>query len=840
MSIEKPFMYGGAKTDPFTRALEHLNKGLKSALADSRAKKVGTFVTPIASKLSSKATRVKPTGTRTYLGATPAIPIPTRATRVGVYDPTLGGFVSEAQLNKMFESPPKPKPVYTAPVQKQIVKKLLATAQVPTQVALSIVEPEIPLPTLTITETNWVRPQSQTLMRETNEIVNEVPELENILSTVGELGELEEESKSSGATDIVDASAKHPLSTYICRVGTKEDIAIWLTKHMPPEALRTYVEPFIGGGAIYLVKEPAPTEAINDWNYTIVKQWKTLKDRSPSEMLKDWSDDKDTRAYVKSALFFRKTYLSENLNLKRFIEEKIADKGASAEKRAFGKIPASEWTSKLLGNKLRFISVSNKKPTASNEKSLMFKDLKDDSVKKYSESDALFLYALYRAGENLLDQTRANRLSIEDYTGGAGKKASKSKPTDLISSLEAENLPNTTMAEWLRKRTDVVDNPDKEATEEEKKILKGKTTLVELIYEKIRSCGGFGGSGVIDSTAMIAYRDGKAKSPVAKVPMDEIVRFLLSAEGGLHQYNQRLAKTEVYNGDYYELVKDYDSPNTFFMLDPPYQATGGYGNKYAFNFEAFIKSMNGIPDPKAPHDHPNNPKIKGKVLITINGGDKLLAWFRKYARQSGIKWYGLKAYVRQKAGEGGYRYEIFYGTYKFDDRAEDILSDTFSNNWSSPDITEEDKSQFKEANDRGAIYIESDGTDKPWEAFKKAKGAVGHFDRRNATDRAVIIAESKAIGEDVVKPKRKPRAKKNDENVIVHVGEEAPKPKRKPRAKKGSSSYGGYYGQNQTPHQGAYFGYTRQKADDSGADEPIHPIAEPIMEGGSPYESGSW
>jgi hypothetical protein len=122
---------------------------------------------------------------------------------------------------------------------------------------------------------------------------------------------------------------------------------------------------------------------------------------------------------------------------------------------------------------------------------------------------------------------------------------------------------------------------------------------------------------------------------------------------------------------------------------------------------------------------------------------------------SGIKWYGLKVYVRQKAGKGGYRYEIFYGNYKFDDRAVDVLDNTFRNNFSGVNVKEEDESQFKEATDDGAIYIENDGSDKTWSAFKSAKGAVGHFDARNAEDRAVGIAEKEYAGKPIEDNKKK-------------------------------------------------------------------------------------
>jgi hypothetical protein len=190
-----------------------------------------------------------------------------------------------------------------------------------------------------------------------------------------------------------------------------------------------------------------------------------------------------------------------------------------------------------------------------------------------------------------------------------------------------------------------------------------------------------------------------------------------------------------------------------------------------------------------------NFKPKGKILITINGGDKILALFRKYARQSGNKWYGIKAYVRQKAGKGGFRYEIFYANYKFDDRAVDILSDTFRNNWSSSSIEEGDKSQFKEATDEGAIYINSDGTDVAWSEYKKKNSAVGHFDARNNEDKAYKDAEA---------PK----------NEIVKA------PKGRKKRMTAGSLVGGYY----TPYNHRHFGSTFAYSPSRIADEEVYTL----------------
>jgi hypothetical protein len=195
---------------------------------------------------------------------------------------------------------------------------------------------------------------------------------------------------------------------------------------MTNEALQTYVEPFIGGGAIYLEKSPAQKEAINDFNYAIYNSWKDLKDTSPSDMLEQWKKDKITRAYAKTVLGHNKEYNINDLNVKAYILLSMKAK-SSAERKAFGDLDPKVWESKLIGNRLRYIPQEQKPPKSSNVKTLTYTDLKDGSKKTYSVEDATFLYSLYRAGKNLLDNTRNSKLDINDYVGSAKPSKDKGK-----------------------------------------------------------------------------------------------------------------------------------------------------------------------------------------------------------------------------------------------------------------------------------------------------------------------------------------------------------------------------------------------------------------------------
>ena len=64
---------------------------------------------------------------------------------------------------------------------------------------------------------------------------------------------------------------KTPLTYY----GGKQQLASRIIRLIPEH--RIYVEPFLGGGAVFWSKEPSPIEVINDANGEIVNFYDVLK-----------------------------------------------------------------------------------------------------------------------------------------------------------------------------------------------------------------------------------------------------------------------------------------------------------------------------------------------------------------------------------------------------------------------------------------------------------------------------------------------------------------------------------------------------------------------------------
>lgn len=63
--------------------------------------------------------------------------------------------------------------------------------------------------------------------------------------------------------------------------GSKWSMAEWIISHMPPHT--TYMEPFLGSGAVFFNKPPSALETINDLDGDVVNLFRVIRDR-PEEL----------------------------------------------------------------------------------------------------------------------------------------------------------------------------------------------------------------------------------------------------------------------------------------------------------------------------------------------------------------------------------------------------------------------------------------------------------------------------------------------------------------------------------------------------------------------------
>jgi DNA adenine methylase len=159
---------------------------------------------------------------------------------------------------------------------------------------------------------------------------------------------------------------------------------------------------------------------------------------------------------------------------------------------------------------------------------------------------------------------------------------------------------------------------------------KTPTTAAErLIHAKIEACNGFSGSPVGASYGI--YRKADPTKVLKNLPF----------------YKSRLKNAILLNQDYAAVVKTYDSPDTFFFFDPPYERTRsiyGYGEHKDFDYTKLLEVLR---------------SIRGKFLMTINDSPTIREAFKEFHIQK------TKVYARwsRKTKKTENRNELFIMNY---------------------------------------------------------------------------------------------------------------------------------------------------------------------------------
>ena len=96
---------------------------------------------------------------------------------------------------------------------------------------------------------------------------------------------------------IVDEIVGTGLRPVFCRIGSKRDLADKIIK-LFPTGITTYVEPFIGSGAILWAKEKHPKEVINDLDSSLIKDYRLLKTTKARNFRQDLDTVPEIQAFV--------------------------------------------------------------------------------------------------------------------------------------------------------------------------------------------------------------------------------------------------------------------------------------------------------------------------------------------------------------------------------------------------------------------------------------------------------------------------------------------------------------------------------------------------------------
>ena len=74
-------------------------------------------------------------------------------------------------------------------------------------------------------------------------------------------------------------------NTIFCRIGSKKDLIALIGQYAPKE-FKTYVEPFVGSGAVYLaLSNPEVKSYLNDIDPMVSDAWKIVKASPPLKNL---------------------------------------------------------------------------------------------------------------------------------------------------------------------------------------------------------------------------------------------------------------------------------------------------------------------------------------------------------------------------------------------------------------------------------------------------------------------------------------------------------------------------------------------------------------------------
>lgn len=83
----------------------------------------------------------------------------------------------------------------------------------------------------------------------------------------------------------------------------------------------------------------------------------------------------------------------------------------------------------------------------------------------------------------------------------------------------------------------------------------------------------------------------------------------------IKEYKERLANTILLNQNYEKVIKDYDTDETLFYLDPPYEDSKGLYTHHVMDYVKMVDILK---------------KIKGKFLLSINGSTNINKLFKDF------------------------------------------------------------------------------------------------------------------------------------------------------------------------------------------------------------------
>jgi DNA adenine methylase len=229
-----------------------------------------------------------------------------------------------------------------------------------------------------------------------------------------------------------------------------------------------------------------------------------------------------------------------------------------------------------------------------------------------------------RIVDKIISMIPSHAIYVEPFIGGGAvywKKAPSKK--EIINDLDSELIKHykilkTTKERNFKKDMDTLDELNNFVNKP------AKTDTDKLLKYSTISCGTYGAVG-------------KGKIYSVHNPYNKFKN--------IDKQQERLKNTTILNQDYKTVIKKYDSPNTFFYLDPPYEESKTLYKEGTFNYE----ELNNLLE-----------NIKGKFLLTLNDSKSNRTIFKNFKKTS-IKVLGQR--FKPTGLGGGTRNELIIRNY---------------------------------------------------------------------------------------------------------------------------------------------------------------------------------
>jgi DNA adenine methylase len=200
----------------------------------------------------------------------------------------------------------------------------------------------------------------------------------------------------------------------------------------------------------------------------------------------------------------------------------------------------------------------------------------------------------------LLKVIPSHKVYVEPFVGsGALYFYKEPSQKEVISDLDSQLIRDYKLIKKISNPSRLLTNLDT-ITKLEKFISKRHNTPEALLTEAIiRRCNGFGGNYITNNTVY------KPSNPFNKLK-------------NIDKYQERMRNTSILLANYKDVLKKYDSVDTFFYLDPPYEDSDKLYENDKIDYSEMATILS---------------KLKGKFLLSLNDSSNIRNIFKQFKQK---------------------------------------------------------------------------------------------------------------------------------------------------------------------------------------------------------------